>query len=79
MACERLVYRHSDDDGSEPVRFHVTVTFEEQGSATLLTMRMRFESAAERNRVAEEYGAIEGAIQCMDRLQAHLATMSGTA
>jgi len=69
---ERLVYRHAGDADTEPVNFHVTVTFEKQGDKTLLTMRMVFESAAELDRVDREYGAIEGAKQHVDRLEEYL-------
>jgi uncharacterized protein YndB with AHSA1/START domain len=72
---ERLVYRHSGGDDVEPVQFQTTVTFEDLGGKTRLTMRAVFPSAAERNRVAEEYGAIEGAEQTLGRLAAQLATM----
>ena len=72
---ERLVYSHGGGDDVEPVQFQVTVTFEDLGGKTRLTMRALFPSAAERNRVAEQYGAIEGAKQHLDRLAAHLATM----
>jgi uncharacterized protein YndB with AHSA1/START domain len=72
---ERLVYRRSGGDDVEPVQFQTTVTFEDLGGKTRLTMRAVFPSAAERNRVAEKYGAIEGAKQTLGRLAAHLATM----
>ena len=38
---ERLAYSHVSP------KFHVTVSFEEQGGKTKLTMRMLFETAAE--------------------------------
>ena len=73
---ERLVYQHSDDDGNlEPIRFHVTVTFEKQGNKTDLTMRSVFETPEERDRVVKEYGAIEGGIQTLNRLQEYLTKM----
>jgi uncharacterized protein YndB with AHSA1/START domain len=72
---ERLVYSHGGRDDVEPVQFHVTVTFEDQGGKTKLTMRALFPSAAERDRVVEWYGAIEGAKQTLERLAEHLATM----
>jgi uncharacterized protein YndB with AHSA1/START domain len=71
---ERLVYDHDDDDGGNG--FHVTVTFEAQGGKTKLTMRALFATAAERAKVVEEYGAIEGANQTLDRLEAYLGKMS---
>ena len=72
---ERLVYRHPGGDDVEPVQIHVTVTFEDHGGKTKLTMKGLFPSAAERDRVAEKYGAIEGAKQTLERLAQHLATM----
>src|SRR3954454_22396381 len=67
---ERLVYDHV----SGP-KFHMTVTFEEQGEKTKLTMRMRFDTAAERDKVATEVGAAEGAKQTLERLNKYLAKM----
>jgi uncharacterized protein YndB with AHSA1/START domain len=72
---ERLVYRHPGGDDVEPVQIHVTVIFEDHGGKTKLTMLMLFPSAAERDRVAEKYGAIEGAVQSLERLAEHLAAM----
>ena len=69
---ERLVYRHGGDVDAEPVQFHVTVTFEDLGGKTRLTMRMVFPSAVERDRVAEKYGAVEGAKQTLERLAGYL-------
>ena len=72
---ERLVYRHPEGEDVEPVQIHVTVTFEDHGGKTTLTMMMLFPSAAERDRVIEKYGAGEGAKQTLARLAEHLATM----
>jgi uncharacterized protein YndB with AHSA1/START domain len=72
---ERLVYRHSGGEDVEPVQSHVTVTFEDYDGKTKLIMRMLFPSAAEPARVAEKYGAAEGAKQTLERLAEHLATM----
>jgi len=65
---ERLVYTH----GPSPV-FDVTVTFEEVGGKTHMTMRLVFASAEFRNQVAEEFGAVEGLHQTLDRLEEELA------
>jgi hypothetical protein len=54
------------------VIFEATVTFDEQDGRTRVTMRARFESAAEKARVMREYGAYEGALQTLDRLAHHL-------
>ena len=72
---ERLVYTHGSGEEGDPGQFQVTVTFAEQGGKTKLTMQMLFESAAERDKVIKEFGAIEGANQTLDRLEEHLAKM----
>jgi uncharacterized protein YndB with AHSA1/START domain len=74
---ERLVYRHAGDADGEPVRFHVTVTFIEQGGKTRLTMQSIFESAEARDHVVKKYGAIEGGNQTLARLAEHLAHLDG--
>jgi uncharacterized protein YndB with AHSA1/START domain len=66
---ERLIYDHV----SGP-RFQAIVTFaDETGGRTRLTVRMIFGSAAERDRVAEKFGAVEGLSQTLERLGEHLA------
>jgi uncharacterized protein YndB with AHSA1/START domain len=74
---ERLVYYHGGDSDEEARQMHVTVTFEQQGERTLLTMRSVFPSAAERDKVVKEYNAIEGGQQTLDRLEAHVVHMQG--
>ena len=73
VKAERLVYKHGGGEDVEPVNFETTVTSEEQGGKTRLTMRSVFPSAAAREHVVKKYGAIEGASQTMDRLEQHLA------
>lgn len=74
---ERLVYHHSDDgEGEVPIEFHTTVTFEDVGGKTKLTMRSIFPTAEGRDRVVREYGAIEGGQQHLARLAEHLQTMA---
>lgn len=73
---ERLVYQHggdAGDAGAKPVAFHTTVTFAEVSGKTRVTLRAVFPSAAERDRVAREYGAVEGGQQTLARLAEHLA------
>jgi uncharacterized protein YndB with AHSA1/START domain len=60
---ERIVYSHV----SGP-QFHMTVTFAEQGVKTKVTVRMLFESATQRDKVAKEIGAVEGLNQTLERL-----------
>lgn len=65
---ERLVFDHV----SEP--FHrTTVTFEEKDGKTLLRFSMTFQTAGKLGKVAEEYGAVEGLDQNLDRLADYLA------
>lgn len=71
----KLVYRHSDDEGVEPVKFHVEVTFEESAGKTLITMHSVFETAEMLNKVVMDYGAYEGAIQHLARLKDYLEAL----
>lgn len=72
---EKLVYAHDDGSGNEEETFHVTVTFDEQDGKTNLTMRLVFSSAAIRNKVVEEYGAVEGGNQTINKLEKYLERM----
>jgi len=68
---ERLEWDH----GPSPI-FHSTVVFDEHGNnKTKLTMRMVFQTAEERNRTAEKFGAVEGQQQTLNRLEEYLAKM----
>ena len=69
---ELLVYKHTGEEQTENVRFHVTVNFQKQGNKTKLTMRSLFESPEELERVIKEYGAKEGMKQTVDRLEEYL-------
>ena len=75
---EYLEYEHSDDSEDDKVHFHVTVTFEDLGGRTRLTMRMQFPTAEERQQVIDEHGALEGANQTMGRLRDYLTTMEAS-
>lgn len=72
----RIVYRHSDPEGAEPVSFHTTVTFEDLGGKTRLTMSAVFPTAEERDRVVKEFGAVEGAKQTLGHLAEFLASQA---
>jgi uncharacterized protein YndB with AHSA1/START domain len=67
---ERLVYDHVTDP-----KHHVTVTFEDQGGKTTLTMQMVFETAAERDKTVQLFNAVEGQKQTLARLAEHLGGM----
>jgi uncharacterized protein YndB with AHSA1/START domain len=74
---ERIVYSHGGGKaGAKGVSFEATWTFEaqgEKGDQTLLTIRMVFATAKDREHVVKEYGAIEGGKQTLGRLADHLA------
>lgn len=69
---ERLVYDLASDSPDDLSRFETTVTFEDQGGKTLLTMRLLFDTAALRDQVVREHGAVEGGKQTLARLAGHL-------
>jgi len=71
---ELLEYDHGEDDDG-PVHFKVRVTFEAQGKQTLLTMYSIFPTAAARDFVVKEYGAIEGGNQTINHLEEYLKKM----
>ena len=67
---ERIAYTHGGDNGA--VQFQSTVTFEDLGGKTRLTMRGVFASKERRDWVEENYGAVEGAKQTLARLDEFL-------
>lgn len=76
---ERIVYSHGGgrEDGDVPgANFTATWTFESlDGGKTKVTGRMLFPSAATRDHVVKEFGAIEGGKQTLERLGEQLAAM----
>ena len=74
---ERLVYLHGDE--TEPDMFHNTITFDDQEGKTALTMRAVFKTAAARDFVARERGAVEGGQQTVSRLEQYVRTMARSA
>jgi uncharacterized protein YndB with AHSA1/START domain len=67
---ERLVYSHGSDD--EPDMFHVTVTFDDAGGGTRLTLRSLFPTP-EALAARMKFGALEGGRQTLARLADYLA------
>jgi uncharacterized protein YndB with AHSA1/START domain len=65
---ERIAYHHGGGDDVEPVQFRTTVTFDDLGAKTRVTLRGVFPSAEERTRVIWEYGADKGLVQTLARL-----------
>ncbi|GHH99779.1 SRPBCC family protein [Neobacillus kokaensis] len=72
---ERLVYTSADDIEGDPGQFQTIVTFVEEDNKTLLIQRLIFPSAEIREQVVQEFGAIEGVSQTLDRLEAQLVAM----
>ncbi len=65
---ELLAYEHRGEGDFEDVAFTVRVTFEAEGDKTRVTMKSVFADPAQLKRVVEEYGALEGAKQNLERL-----------
>jgi uncharacterized protein YndB with AHSA1/START domain len=75
-APERLVYVHGRDIDDDPDSFHVTVTFDDDGSGrTRLTMRTVLRSVAALEE-KKKFGAVELGHQTIDRFVAHLAELT---
>ena len=74
---ERLVYLHGDE--TEPDMFHNTITFDDQEGKTALTMRAVFKTAAARDFVARERGAVEGGQQTVSRLEQYVRGLARSA
>jgi len=74
---ERIVYRHGGTIDVEPVQFRQTVIFEDLGRRTRITWRGDFPSADERARVIKEYGADQGLVQTMARLDDYVSGVAG--
>jgi uncharacterized protein YndB with AHSA1/START domain len=74
---ERIVYAHGGRKAGRPeAEFIATWTFEAiEDKKTRLTMRGLFPSAAARDLVVKEFGAIEGGKQTLERLAEHLPAM----
>jgi uncharacterized protein YndB with AHSA1/START domain len=68
----RLVYRNTPGAGDEPVTFESCVTFEERQGKTLITLRMTFPTAEDRQRNVDTYYSDIGGIQTLERLAAHM-------
>jgi uncharacterized protein YndB with AHSA1/START domain len=74
-APERLVYKYEGEEGDESPRFQKTVTFEDLGGKTKVTMSMLFASGEERDGVISKYGADKGGVQTLQRLNEHLQVL----
>ena len=73
----RIVSRHGGhgEDALEFASHETRITLEAEGDKTRLTWRLVFVSIAERDRIAREYGAVEGGQQTVGRLAAYVAEL----
>ena len=70
----RIVFDHGSDVDDDPMRFRVTLTFDEQSDGkTVLTLRQLHPTAERRNAVIG-FGAVELGLQTMQKLARHLGT-----
>jgi len=70
---ERIVLLHGSAP-DDPDAFTSTVTIEDRGDRSELTLRTVFKTRAQRDHVVERYQAIEGAEQTLSRLADHIET-----
>lgn len=63
-----IQYKQSGEEETEDIKFQTKVIFEEVSDGTILKMEMEFATSEELQRVAREFGAIEGAEQHLNRL-----------
>ena len=70
QAGNLLSYTHSDDSDldNDAATFEVKVEFDDEGQQTRVTMFALFKTADERDRVVNEYDAVAGANQTLERL-----------
>jgi uncharacterized protein YndB with AHSA1/START domain len=69
---ERLVYTQTGDPGERAIQFRSTVTFVQEGGQTRITLQSVFKTPDDRDYVVEKYGAVEGGIQHLARLNEFL-------
>lgn len=73
---DHIFYKHlGDGEGEVDVNFESRITFEKVGDGTNLTMEQIFPSKDELERINTKYGAIEGAIQNMNKLAKYLESL----
>ena len=71
----RIVVEHGSDKDDDPERFHVTVTFTEEGGKTKLVQRMLLATVAQKQRVIG-FGAVELGKTTLEKLAEHLSRMA---
>jgi uncharacterized protein YndB with AHSA1/START domain len=69
---ERLVFEHMEDTPNPQIRFDVTITFEDVGGRTKVTMRQLYATREPRD-AAIKFGAVELGQQTLAKLATFLA------
>ena len=72
---ERIVYWQGSR-ANDPDAFESTVTFADRDGGTEITLRSLFKTKAQRDYVVENFGAVEGAEQTLERLGAYVAELA---
>lgn len=76
VPLERIVYSNGGSKAGGPgIHFIATWIFETVGNQTQLSIHMLFDTAADRDFVVKEFGAIEGGKQTLARLADYLPRM----
>ena len=65
----RLVYDHGD---GQRIWFEASITLQESGSGTLITLRQLYPNKESRDEVINKYGAIEGGKQHLAKLEPYI-------
>jgi uncharacterized protein YndB with AHSA1/START domain len=72
---ERITYVHGTGEDPDPHAFEGAVTFEDEGGRTRITMQSTFPTAEARDFVVQNFRAIEGGNQTLDKLTAYLESL----
>lgn len=72
---EKLVYLHDSGINNDPREFQSVITFEAVGTQTKVTLKSLFKTKEARDFVVREFGALEGAIQHLNKLANYLSTL----
>ncbi|MBB4634086.1 SRPBCC family protein [Longimicrobium terrae] len=78
VPLERITYRQGGRQ-NDPDAFEGTVTFADRGGGTEIILRTLFNSRAQRDFVSENYHAVEGARQTLERLDAYVGELGSAA
>ena len=73
---ERIVFSHGGGkQGGAGIHFVSTWHFEDLGDKTRVTLQMVFDNAKERQQVIQEYNAIEGGNQTLERYSTYVESL----